>query len=410
MFEAVFTFSSEGRMRELVAKANKALAKLALGAIQVLSTTQRKVKTGTTNSLGEEGVLIVLDATLAIPATLVKIEGQEVVARLERIEGQNMITRIGGARDLDLSRFQTAEIECQHCGLKRHRKASWVVADASRGLLQVGDSCVGLYFGLDVTAILNTASTVFGILDSDEWGDRGHGPYNFAAFASVVTWITMTSGFVTKKQAGDFSSDATALVADSLARPCLSQDRRVRESYEERHAAHRAWRQENFKDENILSLAMDWWLERTGLSEFEHNCRLAILSQDPRFLGLAAYGIKLWVEENHGAAQAERLRSGAVSAWVGEIKKRLVFPALKVVRLASFDTGFGTKTLVVFEDEAGNTLVWKASCEPSVTLGRRYEVKGTIKAHEEYRGSKQTVLSRCELLACLDAAQTPAEA
>jgi hypothetical protein len=117
-------------------------------------------------------VVVVLDAVLDIPAELVKIQGQEIVARLERIEGQNMISRIGADRELDLDAYRTADIECQHCGFKRHRKASWIVKDEAKGLLQVGDNCADLYFGLDVSAILNTATAVFGILDSDEWGGR----------------------------------------------------------------------------------------------------------------------------------------------------------------------------------------------------------------------------------------------
>jgi len=406
MFEAKFTYRSESRMRELVAKANKPLAKLGLGAIQVLATAQRKVKTGETNALGEAIYVIVFDATLALPAELVKIQGQEVVARLQSIEGQNLITRLGGGEDLNLDAYREAPIECGHCGLKRNRNASWVVNDATRGLIQVGDSCVDLYFGIDVSAMLSTANTVFGILDSDECGTRRHNHYDFTAFASIVTWITMTSGFMTKKQAGDYSSNATALVADLLASPCLSQDRKVREDYDAKHAAHAAWRQENFKDENLLGTALDWWLERTDLTEFEHNCRLAILAQDARFLGLAAFGIKLWADAHFGAAT----RQTVVSTWVGEVKKREVFTHLKVARLASFDSDFGTRTVVTFEDVTGNVLVWKASGDPRVTLGACYDVKGTVKAHGDYKGVKQTTLTRCDLTECLEAAEALVEA
>ena len=44
-------------------------------------------------------------------------------------------------------------------------------------------------------------------------------------------------------------------------------------------------------------------------------------------------------------------------------------------------------------------LVWFASSTPDNVLddGIEYIVKGTIKKHEEYKGLKQTVLTRCKL-------------
>lgn len=50
-----------------------------------------------------------------------------------------------------------------------------------------------------------------------------------------------------------------------------------------------------------------------------------------------------------------------------------------------------------FADENGNTIVWKTSKALELNEGQQYEVKGTIKEHNEYKGDKQTVLTRCKI-------------
>jgi hypothetical protein len=52
-----------------------------------------------------------------------------------------------------------------------------------------------------------------------------------------------------------------------------------------------------------------------------------------------------------------------------------------------------------FADADGNTIVWKTSKALELEQGETYKVKGTIKEHNEYKGDKQTVLTRCKVAA-----------
>ena len=393
----IFTYTSLTRMNELVEKANKQIKKLKLDAITVASTEARKVSRGK-NAFGEELFDVVYDVDLVIPTELVKIEGQEVVARLENIENMNMITRIG-KNEVNLDEYRDAAILCQHCGYKRNRKGSWVVQSAEKGLIQIGDNCVDLYFGVDVEKILNTSYAIFVMLDSDRDG-RGERYYDFSRFTALVVWMTMTEGFVTQKHADESATGSTRSEAHYMVeRPRLIGEGAAKEiaKWDAENEKFMTWKNENFKDMNIFENILDWWMSKEEVTEFEHNCRLAIMSQNPKFLGLAAYATKMWVDANFAPAKAEKLKSGAVSQWVGEVKKREDFN-LKVVGLYSFETDFGTTTLVSFEDENGNQLIWKASSNPGMTLGQSYKVKGTVKAHGEYKGQKQTTISRCAVV------------
>jgi hypothetical protein len=387
----MFTYSSEARMQELITKANKALGKLDLGSITVISVEPRKVADGL-DALGYLRYRTVYDAELAIPAALVQIADQKVVARLEDVDGMNMITRLTDDEGINLDCFREIPITCAHCGLKRTRKASWVVQMPAGSLIQVGDTCATLYFGIDVTALLATADKVYRLLDCDEefeGGSRRNNNFSFSMFTSVVIWQTMTSGFVTRKQAGDYGVSTADLAEGMATNPGMLSGKAL-EDHQKRCAAFRAWREDHFKGLDLLSLAMDWWMERDNLYEFEHNCRLGILSQDPRFLGLAAFGLKIWATEVFGH------KASTESSWVGEVKQRITVDA-KVITLGSFEGYYGTITVVTFEDAAGNILVWKATCDPKVTLGQECKVTGTIIKHGEYKGVKQTELKRCTI-------------
>lgn len=50
-----------------------------------------------------------------------------------------------------------------------------------------------------------------------------------------------------------------------------------------------------------------------------------------------------------------------------------------------------------FKDENGNIFVWKTGKGIDFEEGKVYTISGTIKAHNEYKGEKQNVLSRCKV-------------
>lgn len=117
------------------------------------------------------------------------------------------------------------------------------------------------------------------------------------------------------------------------------------------------------------------------------------------------------------AREAEWERQKAASNYVGEVGDKLdaVFTIAYEAEyeVPSF-TGYGTSTRRVYgmRDADGNMLVWKTGAYMDIEVvnkfghvrsifahkGDRVHVKATIKAHEEYKGEKQTQLTRCKLL------------
>lgn len=83
--------------------------------------------------------------------------------------------------------------------------------------------------------------------------------------------------------------------------------------------------------------------------------------------------------------------------YVGEVGTRLTLDLTAAVLLTSWYNDFGTTYLYKFADEAGNVFIWYAS--RPIELQERMTLKATIKAHNERNGVKQTVLTRCKVVA-----------
>ena len=105
-------------------------------------------------------------------------------------------------------------------------------------------------------------------------------------------------------------------------------------------------------------------------------------------------------EEREKEALTEQERK-ARSQYVGNVGDKTTF-SLKFFKRVSFEYEVTysrypeTSFIYLFSDESGNTYKWTTSKYHDWSEGDSITLKGTIKAHEEYKGEKQTVLTRCK--------------
>lgn len=101
---------------------------------------------------------------------------------------------------------------------------------------------------------------------------------------------------------------------------------------------------------------------------------------------------------SHKIEMAEsKLRAAkSTSEYIGEIGSKI---ELKVtyIHTSSWENAYSVTNLHTFKDENGNTLVWKTGNFIEADYGTQLTIKGTIKDHSEYKGTKQTVLTRCKI-------------
>lgn len=52
----------------------------------------------------------------------------------------------------------------------------------------------------------------------------------------------------------------------------------------------------------------------------------------------------------------------------------------------------------VFRDDAGNCFIWKStSAFFNIAEGSQVRLRGAVKEHSDYKGTKQTILQRCKV-------------
>lgn len=106
--------------------------------------------------------------------------------------------------------------------------------------------------------------------------------------------------------------------------------------------------------------------------------------------------------------QAENALSAkeAISKHIGAVGEKLTIE-VTFKHLATWETKFGTQGLYTFEDAEGNAIVWKTATwlaykdenghYKGYEEGDKLTITGTIKEHSEYKGVKQTVLTRAKV-------------
>lgn len=106
-------------------------------------------------------------------------------------------------------------------------------------------------------------------------------------------------------------------------------------------------------------------------------------------------------------ARLRNLRDFSNSQWVFEPKKRLDLE-LTLVNETCFPTSYGTMNVYTFNDGNGNCIVWKTGNDLCKYLedmndwgyaevGDKVTMRATIKEHGEYKGTKQTVVTRAQV-------------
>ena len=108
---------------------------------------------------------------------------------------------------------------------------------------------------------------------------------------------------------------------------------------------------------------------------------------------VSADGERLLPEGQVERAVSSVLYEPTDSEYQGTIGERLEL-ILVVNKAIKIETNYGSSTMHIMSDYDGNTFIWTTAAK-SLVPNQEYEIKGTVKAHSEYHGDKQTVLTRC---------------
>ena len=143
------------------------------------------------------------------------------------------------------------------------------------------------------------------------------------------------------------------------------------------------------------SAAIKWLENQPDSNNYMHNLKVACSLEyvTGKHFGIIASLFPAYNRELEREAERQRAAKAAkVSQWIGNVGERIEIHVESAACVTSWQTRFGCTRVYKFIDDAGNIYTWKTG----VYLEEVSTIKGTVKAHNEFRGAKQTELTRCK--------------
>lgn len=349
------------------------------------------------------------DWFIPVSLTVLKMTGPEMVGRtgwsivavLTHGGGLTMVCPKTEDEDLGDTDWTKAEPWCEHCQSRRDRGTTFLVRHADEGLKQVGTTCLQEYTGVDPRWVA-VSWRMFDFEDEDMgrcWG-KGRAQLDTVAFVTCCASDIRQRGFVSKKNSRFPKNPSTAFEAEALY-PHLWSDTDT-----SRKVVADEIKEEDAK---LAQAALDWAANLKPSNDFLGSIHRIANEEtfDSKFSGFAAAMIPAyrrhleWEAERareREEKEAERKAAGERNEHFGEIKKRydLELKVEQVKHLQRDAWPHEAYVLVIFVDPEGRRFKWFSQSAAAFDLseGSRYQARGTVKAHDVYRGSKQTLLTR----------------
>lgn len=330
---------------------------------------------------------------LTIPVELsgplfVQYNDWEFIATLQHLTtGENIIRAIDNSIQIP-KEFRESGSACQHCMVNRYRKDTYLVKNINTNhIVQVGSSCIKDFLGgQSPDNLLQKAELVSGLIEymegSSQQNVRSDGILHLIKVLAQTAACIRDYGWVSKSSAMESGKTSTATwVMDNFYPPT---DKFILSII-------------NDSDKELAFVASDWAENLSDLecekSDYLHNIRAIARS------GMVSYrtmGFATSIVNSYQRSLNEK-NIKPISEYVGNAKEKFVYQLI-LKHDFPYTGSYGTTFKYIFEDENGNVLVWNSSKSFDLVRGNKYLIKGTIKDHSEYKGTKQTIITRCQFL------------
>ena len=321
------------------------------------------------------------------------INGWRFVASLDHTAKGNIICK---ATDIEVpERYYCGDPVCEHCGNKRVRYTFIVRNDETGEFKQVGRNCLCDYtHGMSAEGVAKYMDGIDELIQGEATtGCTITRYYNTEEYLRYVAETIRHFGYV--KNSG--------------------YERSTRNRAENYYGVDHGWRfigdlREQYMNEmsacgfdanseeatKKVADAVAWLNDQPEDNNYMHNLKTAV-SLEAVSVGLFGVLASLFpTYDRELEREAERRREaekGANSHWVGEVGKRITVEFVGAKVVTSWESMYGVTYVWKILDKDGNVFTWKTSCD----LPDSGKMVGTVKEHKEFRGVKQTELTRCRV-------------
>lgn len=390
-----------------IKKLQKKAEKLGLGGIKM--EIIKEYHTQLTDDLGfmTEKVRY---TQVSIQGTSPIIEGWKFVASMDFSEAYGLLLKKMDADEILPEHYLKDNGDaylCEHCNSRRARRKAYLVKNIETGeWKQVGSACIKDFTGHVSPAQLarywGFMMEIKGLSEDAELKDfwekksleeRGYLP--LTGFLSQVACISRTWGFVTASSARKDDGISTAVHVVNWNHEQSTGKIGYRSAYYELEVTE--------QDVKLAQDAIEWAskIEESEClkNDFLFNLqKIADYGIVPEYhVGHAGYMIEAYKKDMNVQAQREAKDNKVTEYYPGELKERKELRGLQMTFKTSFETMYGVTTLYRFE-QGNYVFVWFSSSVKELEQGDVVDMVATIKKFEEYKGTKQTIITRAKII------------
>lgn len=322
-----------------------------------------------------------------------KFSGWSFIARIDHdINGANIIAALPGI-ELD-TRYRTLGPVCEHCRINRFRKITFVVRHDNGQEKQVGSSCVRDFLGHGTPEQIATfCESLFVFVracnDNDFiYGGMIEDRYDIEGLLALTSAIIRKLGWLSVANAKEFGGTPTADIVREYIFDTGNAANEIRQLIGDITDS----------DKELARLTIAWVKGFSGnLTDYQYNLKTIIDAGSVlnKHLGIAVSAISGYQRE------AEHILKNAIKApsqWIGNPDLgRQALKNVKVVWTNAIANQFGGTTYIYrFLANDKDVLTWFASSNQSLAQGDIINMQFRVKALQEYKGEKQTLITRAK--------------
>jgi hypothetical protein len=394
-----------GELKEKLAKLNKLATKLGCEPVGYTELARRTEVLMRTNEDGSQTRIEREIADITVTGTAPKLAGWEFIGRIELVEGLTFFYSAPGKNIPQEHR--DAPHHCDHCGTERARRNTYIVSNET-GAKRVGSNCLKDFLGhKSPDAIARFLELIREFLRGarEDYGTQGWSDplFPLADLLPQIAAVIRVKGWVTKSMAqkaydnGWRVPDTTAGNLVYILNPYNTASGWSKEEQQKRAELIESCKVTDA--DNVTEQVKAFIAARPDDgTDFTFNLKqLLKLERAPtKQWGIIVAAVGMYLKEQGRLAErAKRVSEFVPGVAVGE-RVTLKLLLSKVIVIPGYQ--FGDKYLHSFLDDAGRAVVWFSSAGKVANEGETVTVKATVKKMEEYKGLKQTVLTRAKLL------------
>lgn len=329
------------------------------------------------------------------------ISDWDLIAKIDHEDGGCIISKIQVDAEIP-DKYMLSDYDvCEHCNSNRRRKVVYVLRNSKTGeFKQVGSSCLKDFTGvLDAENAARFFSMFDELYEADGVYIEGSGtPYyslrDYLRYCvecvEKFSWFNSSSQYSTANRAWDYFS-YKELGRSLMRKPSEVEEEMEAVNFDASEKHHGA------KVDSIIEFVKNMEDNSSYVVSIKSLANMDYFRS--KFTGFVASMVicynKAMERENK---QKEEVETNP-SEYIGNKGDRLEANFKEVKAVGSYDTEFGMMVVYQFTLDNDSICIWRTGSYIDTDEVKNGKIKFTVKDHSEFRGVKQTVVTRCKLSA-----------